>query len=173
LVRFLALCLGSLGRWMEAQALLEQLRARLRGGGDAAGLNVTALVHYLAVANLADDRELAASLRESLAPVASQVASISPVVIARHLGAASTLLGEREQARAYFEEALEVAGKVRFRPEVALTRLELAELLLGDGDQAHHAEALEHLDFAIAEFREMKMQPSLERALRHKDVLKA
>ncbi|HTE85126.1 MAG TPA: hypothetical protein VK821_10365 [Dehalococcoidia bacterium] len=30
-----------------------------------------------------------------------------------------------------------------------------------------------HLDFAIAEFREMKMQPSLERALRHKDVLKA
>jgi hypothetical protein len=34
-------------------------------------------------------------------------------------------------------------------------------------------EALEHLDFAIKEFREMKMQPSLERALRHKDILKA
>jgi hypothetical protein len=28
-------------------------------------------------------------------------------------------------------------------------------------------------DFAIKEFREMKMQPSLERALRHKDILKA
>jgi len=27
-------------------------------------------------------------------------------------------------------------------------------------------EALEHLEFAIAEFRAMKMQPSLERALR-------
>jgi len=35
------------------------------------------------------------------------------------------------------------------------------------------AQAIEHLDFAIAEFREMKMQPSLERALRHKEVLKA
>ncbi len=34
-------------------------------------------------------------------------------------------------------------------------------------------EALEHLDFAIKEFREMKMQPSLERALRHKEILKA
>jgi len=34
-------------------------------------------------------------------------------------------------------------------------------------------EALTHLDFAIAEFREMKTQPALERALRHKDVLKA
>jgi len=33
--------------------------------------------------------------------------------------------------------------------------------------------ALEHLDFAIAEFREMKMQPALERALRHKGLLRA
>ncbi|MFC1977227.1 hypothetical protein ACFLWS_03055 [Chloroflexota bacterium] len=30
---------------------------------------------------------------------------------------------------------------------------------------------LEHLDFAIAEFRDMKMQPSLEKALRHKEIL--
>jgi hypothetical protein len=99
--------------------------------------------------------------------------------------------------------------KVRFRPELALTRLELAELMLGqvtgDGQQAvgssgsvgaRHASpspatratqagetpappeaqrtaALAHLDFAIAEFREMKMQPALERALRHKELLKA
>jgi len=34
-------------------------------------------------------------------------------------------------------------------------------------------EALEHLDFAINEFRDMKMQPSLERALRHKEILGA
>ena len=34
-------------------------------------------------------------------------------------------------------------------------------------------EALEHLDFAIKEFREMKMQTSLEKALRRKDILKA
>jgi hypothetical protein len=29
------------------------------------------------------------------------------------------------------------------------------------------------LGLALAEFRDMKMQPALERALRHKDVLKA
>jgi hypothetical protein len=29
------------------------------------------------------------------------------------------------------------------------------------------------LDIAIDEFREMKMQPSLERALRHKEILGA
>ena len=29
------------------------------------------------------------------------------------------------------------------------------------------------LDFAIKEFQDMKMQPSLERAFRHKEILKA
>ena len=35
------------------------------------------------------------------------------------------------------------------------------------------AEGSAHLDFAIDEFRAMRMQPSLERALRHKGLLKA
>jgi len=61
---------------------------------------------------------------------------------------------------------------MRFRPELALTRLQLAELLL-EHYQDEKSEALEHLDFAINEFREMKMQPSLERALRHKEILGA
>ena len=51
-------------------------------------------------------------------------------------------------------------------------RLGLAELLL-EHYQEDKKEALEHLDFAIKEFREMKMQPSLEKALRHKEILKA
>ena len=34
-------------------------------------------------------------------------------------------------------------------------------------------EAMEHLDFAIGEFRDVKMQPSLERALRHREILRA
>lgn len=32
---------------------------------------------------------------------------------------------------------------------------------------------LEHQDIAIKELREMKMRPSLERALRRKEILKA
>lgn len=54
---------------------------------------------------------------------------------------------------------------------MALTRLQLAELL---ERYAHEwSEAIAYLDFCIAEFREMKIQPSLERALRHKEILKA
>ena len=92
--------------------------------------------------------------------------------IARHLGAATSLLGRPDEARDYYRDALKVATNMRFRPEIALTRLQLAELLLQHYPDGK-AEALEHLDFAIVEFREMKMQPSLEQALRHKEILKA
>ena len=57
-----------------------------------------------------------------------------------------------------------------FRPEEALTHLQLAELLLEHYPEAQ-AEALEHLDTAIPEFCDMKMQPYLERALRHRETL--
>jgi class 3 adenylate cyclase/tetratricopeptide (TPR) repeat protein len=89
----------------------------------------------------------------------------------RHLGAAAAFLGRPGEARAYYEEAVDMATRLRFRPEIALIRLELAELLL-----AHYpdqkAEEAEHLDFAINELREMKMQPALERALARRESLK-
>jgi hypothetical protein len=85
--------------------------------------------------------------------------------VARHLGDAAALLGDRAAARQYFELALESAGKIRFRPELALTHARLAELLLGDTKGDTQPEALQHLDVAIPEFTDMKMQPELERAL--------
>jgi len=97
---------------------------------------------------------------------------LHPTCMARHLGAAAALLGRPDEARSHYQAALEVANSMRFRPEVALTRLQLAELLL-EHYPNERAEALEHLDFAITEFRDMKMQPSLEGALRRKDILRA
>jgi class 3 adenylate cyclase len=88
----------------------------------------------------------------------------------RHLGAAAAFLGRPEEARAYYEEAMDMATRLRFRPEIALTRLELAELFL-EHYPDEKAEAREHLGFAINELREMKMQPSLERALKHRESL--
>ena len=59
-----------------------------------------------------------------------------------------------------------------FRPEEALTHLQFAELLL-DHYPEERTQALEHLDSAIAEFEDMKMQPSLERALALKERAEA
>jgi tetratricopeptide (TPR) repeat protein len=95
-----------------------------------------------------------------------------PTCITRHLGGAAALLGRYDEARKHYTEAIRVCMEMRYRPELALSRLQLAELLL-EHYPAEKKEALEHLDFAIKEFREMKMQPSLERALRHKEILKA
>jgi tetratricopeptide (TPR) repeat protein len=92
--------------------------------------------------------------------------------VPRHLGGAAALLGRYDEARLHYIEAIRVCTEMRFRPELALTRLELGELLL-EHYSNEKKDALEHLDFAIKEFREMKMQPSLERALRHKEILKA
>jgi tetratricopeptide (TPR) repeat protein len=95
-----------------------------------------------------------------------------PTCISRHLGSATALLGSYDEARKHYQEAIKVCTEMPFRPELALSRLQLAELLL-EHYPDEKKEALEHLDFAINDFREMKMQPSLERALRHKDILKA
>ncbi len=43
-------------------------------------------------------------------------------------------------------------------------------MLLDDSDETVRSEGMRHLDIAITEFRDMKMQPSPERALRHKEV---
>jgi hypothetical protein len=55
---------------------------------------------------------------------------------------------------------------------LALTYLQFAELLL-EHYPVEKKEVLENLNFAIKEFREVKMQPSLERDFRHKDIFKA
>jgi DNA-binding CsgD family transcriptional regulator len=89
----------------------------------------------------------------------------NPTCIIRHLGGACALLERYDEARRYYQEAIRVCTEMRFRPELALSRLQLAELLL-DLYPDEKKEALEHLDYAVKEFQEMKMQPSLERALK-------
>jgi DNA-binding NarL/FixJ family response regulator len=79
------------------------------------------------------------------------------------------LAGNRAAARAYYLQALEAAGKISFRPELALTHLRLAELLYED--EAEQSETLVHLDAAIPELQDMHMQPGLERGLALREKL--
>jgi tetratricopeptide (TPR) repeat protein len=127
---------------------------------------------YLEVAVLAGHRQAAELLLKRFSDIGLCSPEHYPTCIPRHLGGAATLLGKYDEARKYYQEAIKVCTEMPFRPELALSKLQLAELLL-EHYPKEKKEALEHLDFAIREFREMKMQPSLERALRHKDILKA
>ena len=167
-------CQGKPGSDVEVSEILEKLVVARPGIGtvddhtavysDAIFLEVAVLVGHRPTAELLLKRLSGYSL-----PFTYQAFL---TCIPRHLGGAAALLGRYDEARQYYQEAIRVCTELRFRPELALTRLQLAELLL-EHYPAEKKEALEHLDFAIKEFREMKMQPSLERALRHKDILKA
>jgi len=168
-----ALCLANLGRDTEAAEILEQ-RVLARPGIGSAEDEVSAGIDimFLEAAVLVRHREVADLLLKRLAGWGIATTGGGTTCVARHLGAAAALLDRPEEALTYYQEAIKVCTEMRFRPDMALTRLQLAELLL-EHYPDEKPEALEHLDFAISEFRDMKMQPSLERALKHKEILGA
>jgi tetratricopeptide (TPR) repeat protein/ribosomal protein L40E len=167
-------CLAHLGRYDEVAEMLEQLVITRPGIGSAEDETFGSFdIIALEAAVLAGHRQAAELLLRRLADSDSKTSGLWLMTCAsRHLGAAAALLDRYDEARKHYQEAIKVCIEMRFHPELALTRLQLAELLL-EHYPKERAEALKHLDFAIKEFREMKMQPSLERALRHKELLKA
>ena len=167
-------CLAHLGRYSEVAEMLEQLvMARPGIGSDEDETVVWVDIISLEAALLAGHRPAAELLLRRLAGGSSVTSGLFlTTCTGRHLGGAAAFLGRHDEARKYYQEAIRVCTEMRFRPELALTHLQLAELLL-EHYPKERAEALEHLDFAIKEFQDIKMQPSLERALRHKEILKA
>jgi ATP/maltotriose-dependent transcriptional regulator MalT len=126
----------------------------------------------LQAAVVVEHRAAAKALATRLASVAHLTGEISiQTCVGRHLGDAAALVGDRTAARAYYQQALDSAAKIRFRPELALTHLRLAELLLDGGDDHAQSEAQEHLDAAIPELQDMHMRPGLERGLALREKL--
>jgi len=165
-----AVCLAHLGRFDEIRVYLADPLEPY--GGDAPVLFMAQLCE---AALLARDRravEIIAPKLNSNTQIMIGPGGVQLCALGRVPGAAAALLGEPTEARVDYQKALEDCQRIRFRPEIALIRLELAELLLEHYPQ-EQAEAHQHLDFAIAEFQEMKMQPALERALKHKGLLHA
>jgi DNA-binding CsgD family transcriptional regulator len=164
-----ALCLAQLGRIEAARTLVGPLLDDLSIDDE---LPLVPLGRLLQAAVVLEHREAAQALAAQLTCVAHlAIGYLLYTCVARPLGDASVLLGDLASARAYYAQALESAGKIRFRPELALTHLHLAELLLKEADDAVRPEALEHLDVAIPELRDMKMQPAFERALALRETL--
>jgi hypothetical protein len=166
----ISFCLAHLGRYAEVAEMLERW-VMARPGDEWATIFLDTI--SLEGAALAGHRQAAELLIRRQAGSSGRTTGLwLTTCTGRHLGAAAAFLDRPDEARKYYEEAIKACTEISFRPELALTRLQLAELLL-EHYPDDKKEALEHLDFAIKEFQDMKMQPSLERALRHKDILKA
>jgi DNA-binding CsgD family transcriptional regulator/tetratricopeptide (TPR) repeat protein len=186
-----AVCLAHLGRFDQARGLVGTHLERIEGSratcghwyratpGPAGGGNARwrrstdedetpmyVLVWLLEAAVLLGEQRAVRALSQRLACVAHlSIGEGLYTCPPRHLGDAAVLLGDRTAARAYYALALEAAGKIRFRPELALTHLRLADLLPEDENDAARSEARAHLDVAIPELQDMHMQPALEQAL--------
>jgi hypothetical protein len=181
-----------MGRHAESQQSLRLALGRIERSGGGQFQVFYNLADLLETAVLLEDVESVRLLVPWLEDAPPFGAGAWQTFVPRQLAMAALLLGQRDEALAHARHALEVAEQLRFRPEVALAHLLLAELLdqaLSDQQSAVSppptasggeekltadrlkAESLAHLDFAIAEFRAMKMQPSLERALRHREQL--
>jgi hypothetical protein len=165
-----ALVLAELGRHEEAHVVRERFGDI---GADEDESAITVLLFLFAAAIKGDDAPTMQALSRRLAPYGDQLHARSWLwSIGRFLGDAAALLDDPRGALSHYERALDVCAKVRFRPEIATIRLHQAGLLLQHFPN-EHAKAQDSLDFAIAEFRAMNMQPALERALRHKGLLHA
>jgi hypothetical protein len=149
----LALALTQLGRIQEARACAESV---FRGNTDHSTIHNLILRLELAIAW--QDKLAAAAFAEQLAPVAhlAMVAGGLPS-IARLIGAAALVRGDVANRRVYFELSVQRCQQIRFRPELALSRLALAEVLL-DHFPREKSQALEHLRAAAAEFELLRMQ---------------
>jgi tetratricopeptide (TPR) repeat protein len=172
--RLFCILLAHLGRNEEVTEYLDRFVVnRIDIDGNDDGTTEYHLTHFLEAAVIVGHQRAAEILSKRLSESkAVTTGTQQTMCIPRTLGAAYVLLGKYDEAREQYNKAVMVCTEMLFRPELALSRLGLAELLL-DHYPDEKKEALEHLDFAIKEFREMKMQPSLERALRRKDILKA
>jgi tetratricopeptide (TPR) repeat protein len=99
--------------------------------------------------------------------------SPSDIVMDHLLGLLAATAGDADRAAGHFEASLAFTRKGGYRPELAWTCCDYADLLLqrnGPGDQE---KAMALLDESLAIAQELGMRPLAERALSRRKMLKA
>ena len=97
----------------------------------------------------------------------------------RMLGLLVRTMGNLEQAAAHFEDALDFCRKAGYRPQLAWTCCDYADLLLdpstssGPAVSENRAKANALLDQSLAISSELGMQPLMERVLSRREILRA
>jgi len=87
----------------------------------------------------------------------------SIVSVDRLLGLLSQTLGNSDQAAAHFEDALAFCRKARYRPELAWTCYDYADMLLKRANEGDRTKGRSFLDESRAISNELGMRPLMER----------
>ena len=163
----LAHLLADTGRHDEAREILDNFAADDFRGLPLDGIWLGAMGYLAETAAILGDATHAQVLHDMLEPYADRNvaigwASACTGSAARHLGLLADLLGKRQQAIAYFETALAMNERMRARPWVANTQVELARVL--SQQTAGRERAGELLESAIGEAQRLGMPRLVERA---------
>ena len=95
------------------------------------------------------------------------------VVVNRVLGLLAHVIGNFDDARHHFEDALAFCIKAGHRPELAWSLCDYADMLLERNKEGDHQKAMQHLDESLQISTELGMRPLMERVLSRREILKA
>ena len=91
----------------------------------------------------------------------------------RLLGLLSVTMGQLDQAMAHFEQALAFCRNAGYRPEMAWSCCDYADMLLQRNHEGDYANATALLDESLAISTELGMRPLMERVLSRREILRA
>ena len=90
----------------------------------------------------------------------------------RLLGLLSLTMGCLDQAATHFDDALAFCRKGGYRPELARSRCDYADLLLERNGEGDRPKAISLLDELLATSSELGMRPLMERVLSRREILR-
>jgi hypothetical protein len=162
----LALLHAEIGRADEARETLDAFGADDFRGLPLDGIWLGAVAHLAEAAAVLGDATHAEALHDLLEPYADRNvavgwASTCMGSAARHLGLLADLLGRRKQAVAYLEAAMAMNERMRARPWVARTQVELGRVL--SQTAAGRERGAELAEAGLEEARRLGMSRLLER----------
>ena len=91
----------------------------------------------------------------------------------RLLGLLSQTMGNLDQAAAHFEDALAFCRKAGYRPELAWTCCDYADMLRESDAEGDQAKAIALLDESLEISSELGMPPLMERVVSRREILGA
>ena len=161
-------------RWFEAA---EEAAAAVLSSPSA--LPLMAMIVRLGLALMAAEKGDVDRAAEQYPALESLPEALVYVIRDRVLGLLSRTMGNLDQAAAHFENALVFCRKAGYRPELAWTCCDYADLLLDPSTSSggtvaeDRAKAMSLLDESLTISRELGMRPLMERVLSRREILGA
>ena len=118
-------------------------------------------------------------LLQSRSVLARYALTVGMPLVHRVLGILAQTSGNLDQAVSHFEDALTFCRKAGYRPELAWTCCDYADMLLdpstssGQAVSDNRAKAMSLLDESLAISSDLGMRPLMERVLSRREILKA